>query len=160
MANNQSSATVTDIYKNIPVAFYFEVEVDGLGNIPFKEVSGLTSEVEVETIHEGGVNSFEFKLPKQVKHGNLVLKRAMILWDNSFISWIRDTLQNDFSQPIKTKNITISLLNRDKKPVYSWICTKAYPVKWESEALDAEKNSILIESVEFAYYEIYRFPQI
>ncbi len=47
--------------------------------------------------------------------------------------------------------ITISLLDKEGAPIYTWVCTKAYPVKWEAEALDAEKNSVLIESVEFAY---------
>lgn len=145
-----------DIYWNIPVAFHFEVKIAGMGVIPFKEVTGLSSEIELETIFEGGVNDGEYKLPKHVKHSNLVLKRALILLDNAFVTWIKETLYNNLSKPVVPKDIQISLLNQEREPIYNWTCTKAYPVKWETESLDAEKNSILIDSVEFAYSNLKR----
>ena len=122
----------------------------GCGKIPFKEISGLSSEMELETIHEGGTNDFEYKLPKHVKHNNLVMKRSMNVNAN-FVNWINNTLYNNFSRPVNMRDITISLLNKNGESIYTWVCTKAYPVKWEVEPLDSEKNSVLIESVEFAY---------
>lgn len=61
---------------DLPVAFYFSVRL-GFLELPFKEVSGLQVELELETIPEGGVNTHQHRLPKQLKHGNLVLKRAL-----------------------------------------------------------------------------------
>lgn len=133
------------------MAFYFEVEITGCGKIPFKEISGLTSEMELETVREGGNNDFEYKLPKQVKHSNLVMKGALNIVNVNFVTWISNTLYSSLAKPVNMRDITISLLDKEGAPIYTWVCTKAYPVKWEAEALDAEKNSVLIESVEFAY---------
>ncbi len=146
-----------DRYAHLPVAFYFEVTISGIGTIPFKEVTGLNSEMEVETIIQGGDNLGEYKLPKRIKNSNLVMKRALILYDSSFIAWIKNTFHTNLSEPIVPKDIGITLLGHDKIPVYGWICQRAYPVKWEVEPLDSEKNSILIDSVEFAYYNLTRY---
>jgi len=143
--------------RDLPVAFYFEVVFQGEQiRIPFKEVTGLTIEMETETIQEGGVNEYDYKFPKQIKHGNLVLKRALLPLDNSIETWICQCLGNDFSQPIVTKNIFINLLNEKKEPLRGWGCFGTYPVKWEIDSLDAEKNGVVIESIEFTYLKLTR----
>jgi len=50
----------------------------------------------------------------------------------------------------------VSLLEKEGKPIYTWSCANAYPVKWEVESLDSEKNSVLIESLEMAYTTLKR----
>lgn len=141
----------------LPVAFYFEVKIDKISiPIAFKEVSGLTAEMELETVQEGGVNNYEHRLPKQVKHGNLILKRALQPTGNQDVEWIKHIMQGDLTQIIAPRNIQIHLMNMEKKPIASWLCAKAFPVKWEVEALDSEKNSVLIESIEFAYTTLTR----
>lgn len=143
----------------LPVSFHFQVEFlddKNIGIVPFKEVSGLNTEIELESISEGGVNNFEHKLPKQVKHSNLILKGAVVLIDNGLISWIKNTLKNNFDIPIVRKDVKISLLNENQDPIYNWICNKAYPVKWDVEPLDSEKNNILIESFELVYETLKR----
>ena len=141
----------------LPVAFYFKVIIDKVGTpLSFKEVSGLTTEMELENIQEGGANNYEYKLPKNLKHGNLVLKRALQPTKNQDVLWIKHIMEGDFIQPIVPRNIQIQLMDSDGKPIYTWLCTKAYPVKWDVEPLDSEKNSILIESIEFAYQTLIR----
>lgn len=122
----------------------------------FKEVSGLSAQIETESISEGGVNSFTYLLPKQIKHNNLVLKRALMPLKGSDVRWIQRILEGDFSMMITTKTILIQLLNSEGTAIYSWSCQNAYPVKWEVEQLDSEKNNILIESLEFAYTTLKR----
>jgi len=141
----------------LPVSFYFKVIIDKV-NIPlsFKEVSGLTAEMELENVQEGGVNNYEHKLPKHVKHSNLVLKRALQPVKNQDVQWIKHILQGDLTQAIIPRNIQIQLMDPNGKPMYTWLCTKAYPVKWEVESLDSEKNSVLIENIEFAYATLIR----
>lgn len=140
---------------NLPVAFHFSVRI-GLFEVAFKEVSGLDTEMDMETIREGGVNDFEYKVPKQVKHGNLILKRAMLPLTHPVVLWCESVLDNDFSQPIIPVDIKISLLNENRLPIYNWVCSTAYPVKWQVDSLDAGKNSILIETMEFAYSTLKR----
>ncbi|MDR0757631.1 MAG: phage tail protein [Tannerella sp.] len=140
---------------DLPVAFYFRVTIDG-EEFPFKEVSGLSVEMETENIKEGGVNDFEYKLPKQIKHGNLVLKRALAPVSSGNVQWIKQWIENDFSTLPKTKNIVVSLIDADQKPKASWTCTDAYPVKWEAENFDAEKNVLAVEAIEFVYKRLIR----
>ena len=144
-----------DDYRLLPVAFYFQVDVEN-EQIPFKEVSGLNTEMETETVSEGGLNSYQHQLPKQIKHGNLALKRAQLPPTSDFIQWVKSIMEGDFSPSIKTKSLTIKLLNDAGNPIYTWSCEKAYPVKWDVDPLDSEKNSVLIESVEFAYSSLKR----
>lgn len=116
----------------------------------------MNAEMETEALSEGGLNTHQHQLPTQLKHGNLVLKRAQLPAECSFIKWIKSTMEGDFSQPIKTKNLAINLLDASQKPIYTWLCEKAYPVKWDVDPLDSEKNSVLIESLEFAYSSLKR----
>lgn len=141
--------------ENLPVTFYFQVQI-GTEEVAFKEVSGLHAEMELETISEGGLNTYQHQLPKQMKHGNLTLKRAQVSLDSALITWVKGILEGDFSAVIQPKNIIIKLLNANGNPAYTWTCENAFPVKWEIDTLDAEKNSILIETLEFTYRSLKR----
>lgn len=152
---------MTDNKKNaardwtLPVSFYFKVKI-GNEEFAFKEVSGLNVEMEIETLKEGGVNNYEYKLPKQIKHTNLVLKRAILPVKNNLIVWIRGIMEGDFSSPLKPRDIVVSLLDHEGNPLNTWTCEKAYPVKWDIESMDSEKNNIMIESIEFVYQSLKR----
>lgn len=139
----------------LPVAFYFQVKI-GNEEFAFKEVSGLSTEIETEPVKEGGVNNFSYLLPKQVKHGNLTLKRALNPVNRNDVTWIRKIMEGDFSQPIVPRDILINLLGQDGKPLYTWTCASAYPVKWDVANLDSMSNEILLETIEFAYTTIKR----
>ncbi len=141
----------------LPVSFYFSVGfMGGLNEVAFKEVSGLSSEMEVETLREGGENSYELKLPKQVKHSNLVLKRALMPLTNTVEAWIKLNMESNLSLLIVPDIITISLCDADGIPLRVWSCVGAFPVKWEVDTMDAEKNSVLIETLELAYSSLTR----
>ncbi len=139
-----------------PVAFYFRVVFNGL-ELAFKEVTGLSTEIELENIAEGGVNNYQHRLPKQVRHPNLVLKRALNAIDKSTMLSLEAALGNELAQPVQPVQITVSLLTATGVPLYSWLCDNAYPVKWEIDALDAEKNSMVIETLEFSYTTLQQF---
>jgi len=143
----------------LPAAFYFKVSFQGappIGDVAFRSVTGLDVEMEVESLKEGGVNEYEHKLPKQVKHGNLVLKRAMMPAENNLGTWVRDILENPFNKTIQTRNVEITLLNEDGDPMYYWTCVNAYPVKWSMDGFDSQKNEIAIETLELIYTELKR----
>ncbi len=64
-----------------PVGFHFRVEFDisGVGKTDtyFREVSGLSMELEEETVVEGGENRFVQRLPVRAKYPDLILKRGL-----------------------------------------------------------------------------------
>ncbi len=61
------------------LSFRFWVEIDSLVVGGFSEVSGLQSEIDLESYEEGGVNDYVHKFPKKAKLSNLVLKRGITL---------------------------------------------------------------------------------
>lgn len=139
----------------LPVAFYFSVYI-GTDEVLCKEVSGLTTEMELETISEAGQNAYPLQLPKQMKHPNLVLKQALLPKDCAAITWIKGILEGDFINKITPKQVIVNLMGQDKAVLYTWTCENAFPVKWEVDSLDAEKNNVLMETLEFAYSSLKR----
>ncbi len=140
-------------------AFYFSVKFQGgpsIGEVAFKEASGLSSEMEMETVSEGGVNDHQLRLPKGVRQTNVVLKRAMMPRENNFGEWVHSTLEGGFAKPIVPRNVEIILRNEEGEPMYWWICSGAWPVKWNAEPFDSQKNDLAVESIELAYAELKR----
>ena len=142
-----------------PVVFFFEVafqEDSGIPDIAFQEVSGLKMEMEVEALKEGGENQFIHQLPVGAKHGNVVLKRAVLPFDHALETWVVNTLEGGLRTLIKPYEIVISLIDADKWPVRAWGLTNAYPVKWEVSAFESKKNELVIETLELSFNEIVR----
>lgn len=137
-----------------PVSFYFRVVIQGSPKIPdtdFLEVSGLKMELQVEEMKEGGQNDFTHPVPKTVKHGNLILKRALEPLSNSLETWIKDTMEGGFAKKIKPRNIVVYLMDAQGKALRCWWCSNAYPVKWEVNTFNAKANELAIETLELCY---------
>ncbi len=133
---------------NIPVSFHFKVDF-GLGDqeARFQEVTGLSAEITVEELREGGLNEYAHRLPTGAKYGNLVLKRGF-LEDSAVADWVRDAVENFSFEP---RDITVILLNEEHQPLASWEFVKAWPVKWSVSDFKAQDNALVIESLELAY---------
>lgn len=141
-----------------PVGFHFKVEVQGLpandDDVRFTEVSGLTLEMGVEEVPEGGENRFIHKFPTRTKYSELVLKRGL-LRNSEIISWIRQCLED---YDIKLKTIVIKLLNEEHQPLITWHVVNAYPTKWTVGDFNAANNAVVIETLQF-YYQYFRMDK-
>lgn len=141
-------------------AFHFDVTFQGsdpdIPDTAFQEVSGLETELVTEPLQEGGENRFVHNLPKQVKHKNLTLKRALMTGDNGLVTWCKNTLEQGFGKPIKPQDLLISLRDAAGEPVASWSITNAFPVKWAAGNFDAMKNELAIETIELSYLSLER----
>lgn len=144
-----------------PVGFYFRVDLADsasaalslVSNVDnsFQEVSGLSVEMETESVPEGGENRFAHKLPKKTKYSNLVLKRGLVTSVSGFSAWCIDTMGSNLSKPVEPKNISVALLNEKGIPSMVWLFVNAYPVKVQVSDLQAMENKIAVETMEFAY---------
>jgi phage tail-like protein len=131
-----------------PAGYHFKVVINSLeGEFEFQSVSGLSVDLEVEEIAEGGENRFKHKLPVKTKFPNLVLKRGLVV-DSSLIDWCRDAIENFNFSP---KDLTISLLNEEHKALMTWNIVHAYPIKWSIADFNAEESKIVIETIELVY---------
>ncbi|MGE3976123.1 MAG: phage tail protein [Nitrospira sp.] len=142
-----------------PAAFYFRVVFDrstGISDVSFQEVSGISSEIDFESVVEGGENRFVHRLPKGVRHPKLVLKRGIAKKNSGLVEWCRSVLEQ-FKTPIEPKAIQVRLLNENGDPIRSWAIAGAYPVKWEVGNLNSTKNEVAIETIELSYATLTRF---
>lgn len=123
----------------------------GIIPVHFSEVSGLSVNVETETLKEGGQNEYIQKLPALPQYPNLVLKKAIGV-DMTLARWVKKAITAfDFS-PV---SVTVSLLSENGSPLVNWMVSGAYPVKWEVSNLQADQNSLAIETLEMAYQQFY-----
>ena len=143
-----------------PVGFHFRVEftLDGMqdGDVRFQEVSGLSAELGIEEVVEGGENRFPHRLPTRAKYSNLILKRGL-LTDSRLIDWCSDAIENFDFEPT---TVNVTLLNENHEPVsesYSFV--RAWPVKWAVSDFKAQENSIVVETLELAYNYFSRIRQ-
>ncbi len=123
----------------------------------FQRVSGISTEVQLETINEGGQNLHAHRLPGKVTYNNLVLERGYST------SPIPSPLSLEFNAvfsrfKFSPSDVVITLFNEigglstlGPVPVGAWLFMKAYPVKWSVSDLDAKANSVLIDTMELAY---------
>ena len=135
-----------------PSAFYFQVGFRPSGESPdtsFQDVTGIGSEMDTEDVVEGGENRYVHRLPKSVKHPNLVLKRGISKLDSPLVKWCKSVLE-DFTTPIVPKEVQVLLLN-ESGVIRAWSFTNAYPVNWEVEDFNSTKNEVAIEKIELSY---------
>jgi|TARA_R110001583_G_scaffold3719_2_gene22903 phage tail-like protein len=134
-----------------PVGFHFRVEFDisGVGKTDtyFREVSGLSMELEEETVVEGGENRFVQRLPIRAKYPDLILKRGLAK-DSKLGTWSRAAIQD---LDIKTATIWVTLLNDEHQPLQTYCFVNAWPKKWAVSDFNAESSDIVIENLELAY---------
>jgi phage tail-like protein len=135
------------IGKDPHLSFRFRVEIDGLDAAGFQEVTGLTAETEVESLREGGVNTYEWQLAGPTKYpSKLILKRGLADED-SLWSWYRDVVGG---RP-ERKGIAVILLDQAGEETWRWTFRDACPVKWDGPQLRAERGEVAFESIELVH---------
>lgn len=124
-----------------PYSVYnFELEMEGIIRGGFTEVSGLSIQTDVESRKEGGVNDFEYKLPKSTKYSDITLKRGLIDWE------LWDWYQNVIKGIIKRISGTIYLRDHSRNRIIGWHFYEAYPIKWEGSSFNASSNTVASET--------------
>ena len=152
-------------YAYIP-AFYFKVAFLELGveigdiETRFQEVSGIQEEMTVEEIEEGGINEYVHKLPKRTKFSNLVLKRALSTVPSVIAKWADNAILNYKFQLCQVNVSLMKAVKADKETKYeevkTWHFFGAYPVKIQWSDLNAQKNDLVIETLELAFRNVTR----
>jgi phage tail-like protein len=134
-----------------PAAFHFRAEFDVPGatdrDIRFREVAGLTMELEELSYAEGGENRFSHRLPVRGRYPDLVLKRGLLL-DSGLKDWIVDAVQNLVIQPA---TVWVTLLDAAHEPLRTYTVLGCWPKKWVVSDFNAETSQIVVESLELAY---------
>lgn len=124
--------------------FYFKVSIEDIGDMSFKEVSGLDMEYDVIEYRAGDSKEFsKIKMPGLRKSGDITLKKGIFISDKKFWSWIGEIKLNT----IKRRSVTISLLDETDKPAFTWKLTNAWPKKITVEGFKADGNNVAMETL-------------
>lgn len=124
--------------------FYFKVSIEDVGDLSFKEVSGLDMEYDVIEYRTGDSPEFtKIKMPGLRKSGDITLKKGIFSSDTKFWKWINEVKLNT----VKRRSITISLLDESGKNAQTWKITNAWPKKITVEAFKADGNSVAMETL-------------
>ena len=129
-------------------AFRFVVSIEGEGQAAFTECTLPTVELDVESVKEGGLNTFVHQLPAQRKPAKLSLLNGV--GKSSLFDWFLESMEGTPTR----KNITVSLLNAEKEAVMIWHINNAFPTRWAGPKLESSSKTIAIQTLELACGEV------
>jgi phage tail-like protein len=139
---------------SIPVAFHFSVTIDKK-TVSFSDVKGIDFSMDVEPLTSGGDSFTCYYLPKSKKYSDLVLSRGILKKNDDFFKWCFDALVGPAKKDcIKLKNVLVSLLDENNKPLKTWIFKHAYPIKWSLGEFNAMKSDVVVETVSIKYNSV------
>jgi phage tail-like protein len=143
---------------NAPEVYHFngrfELKVDNIDIGSWKECTGLSVQIEVEEIKEGGQNQFVHKLPGRMKWPNLVFKKGITNSDALF-DWFKSSSGDGFAgngNKLARRTGSVILYGADGKPVRTWKFEGAFPVKWTGPTLAASSRDVAGEELEIAHH--------
>ncbi|MDH6343902.1 phage tail-like protein [Parabacteroides sp. PFB2-12] len=129
-------------------AFYFKVEIGSIGEIAFKEVSGLGTEAQVIEYRHGNSPQFStVKMPGLKKSGNVTFKKGVFKKDNKLFKWFDSIKLNT----VERHPVTISLLDEEGNPTMVWKLNNAWPAKITGVNLKSDGNEAAIEGMEVVH---------
>ncbi|GAB2681737.1 phage tail protein [Thalassiella azotivora] len=145
-----------------PFTGHFTFQVDHVDLGRFMEVSGLSVQMDVEEVVEGGVNGYVHRLPGRLKWPNLVLKRGVTnsdelfawfyrTWQDASHSQAPDTTSSALVKKATPANASIVLRDPTGKESRRWTVEGAYPVKWSGPKLAASSNELALEELEICH---------
>lgn len=133
-------------------SFNFLLEIDGIAQAGFSEVTGLNAESNVIEYREGNEGITMRKLPGLEKYGNVTLKRG-VTQSPELLAWHKNVIDGDI---VRDEVMSIVLLDEKRQEVVRWNLRNAWPVKWMGPDLKAGANEIAIESLELAHEGVER----
>ena len=129
---------MADPYKN----FRFLVELDGIVQAGFSDVSGFGSDVEVIEYREGGDAANVRKLPGKVSYPDITLK-----WGITDSRELYDWHLAAVNGAIQRKNGSIILLDDTAQEKVRWNFFGAWPSKWDGADFSAKGNDVAIDTL-------------
>lgn len=133
-------------------SYNFKLEIQGVAQGHFTEVSDIQVEVENIRYREGGLNQVVHCIPGLVNYGHVTLRYGMTsstdLWE-----WFNKVLEGN----VERKNCSIVVLQSDgATPGLRWDLIDCWPSAWRAAPLDALGNEIAIESLTLAFETLQR----
>ncbi|MBW1744831.1 MAG: phage tail protein [Deltaproteobacteria bacterium] len=133
-----------DPYQN----FRFLVEIDGITQAGFREVTIPDTAQDPIEYREGNEAITVRKLPGLIKYGNVTLKWG-ITDSLDLYNWRKDVEDGKIKDA--RKNMAVVVLNDEANSVTRWEFSQAWPTRYDAPDLNATGNEIAIETLEIAH---------
>lgn len=129
--------------------YNFLVEIDGITQAGFQEVSGLDASTDAIEYREGNDPNHARKLPGLNKYSAISLKRGISDSDELW-KWYRTVVDG---KP-ERKNGSIILLDDTGQEKIRWNFVNAWPTKWTGPSFNSTSNAVAVETLEIAHEEV------
>jgi len=128
--------------------FNFNVEIEGIGEGGFQEVSGLGMEITVAEYRNGNeLDNAPRKITGLYKVPDVTLKRGVI-GSTDLYDWLNE-VRNGSQDALRSVNV--SLLSEDRSTVaMSWKLTNARPMKYTGPTMSGTGSEIAVEELVLA----------
>ncbi len=131
--------------------FKFRLEIDGIQQAGFSEVTGIDTTVEPIEYREGTDGTYSRKLRGLVKYGNITLKWG-VTDSTELYEWFMDGVDGY----VVRKNVSIIAVDEAGNDKARWEVTGAWPTKYHTPDFNAKGNDIAIENIEIVHEGIKR----
>ncbi|MCK6619961.1 MAG: phage tail protein [Calditrichaceae bacterium] len=130
-----------DPYRN----FRFRVEIDGITQAGFNEVSFGDTTTEMVEYREGTDPAHTRKLSGQTKYANVTLKWG-ITDSTDLFDWHQEVVQKGALG--NRRNLAIILVDEAGNDKSRWELEEAWPTKYDPTDFNAKGNDVAIETLE------------
>jgi phage tail-like protein len=139
MANAQAAGTYVDPYR----AFNFKLEIGGVTEGHFTEVTGLGARVTPISYREAGNSQVVHYLPGRVEYSEITLRYGLTK-SRELFDWFKTGVVGH----VQRKNLSIVLFDADgTTEVMRWNLVNAWATEWRGSILDAHSQEVAIESL-------------
>lgn len=133
-------------------AYNFKLQIQGVTEGHFTDVSGLEVEVQPIRYREGGATQVVHVIPGPVTYGDITLRYGLTasaeLWN-----WLQTAVKGT----VQRKNVSILMLDSaGAQEVMRWDLTNAWPARWRGAPLDAMSREVAIESMTLVFETLQR----
>lgn len=129
------------------ISLYFRVNIDGKDIGAFISCDGLSMEVKVEPVTEGGNNNFIWQMPGRISYTNIKLTRPIGPDSKLLAEWIAG-----MSSGYTRQTARISALSPLNEVLCTWVLDGVIPVKWQGPSFNAESGKVAQETLELAHH--------
>ncbi len=131
--------------------FNFLVEIDGITQAGFQEVSGVDASTDPVDYREGTDPNHVRKLSGLNKYSPIMLKRGITDSDELW-KW-RETVIDGKTE---RKNGSIVLLDETGAEKIRWNFSNGWPTKWTGPSFNSTSTAVAIETLEITHEELQR----
>lgn len=132
----------------------FLLEIDGIAQAGFSEVTIPDIIAEPIEYREGNQTTTPQKIPGLIKYSNLILKWG-ITNSKDLYNWHEDVVHGKIKS--SRKKISVLLLDEEGQEASRWNFVEAWPTKYDAPDANAKGNEIAIETLEIVHEGMIRF---